>query len=51
VFDASKPDGSPRKLMDVSRLEQLGWTAGTQLKEGLASTYRWFLKHQDDFRK
>ena len=51
VFDATKPDGAPRKLMDISRLERLGWKAGTQLKEGLESTYRWFLEHQEDFRK
>jgi GDP-L-fucose synthase len=43
VWDRSKPDGTPRKLQDVSRLEQLGWKARTPLQEGLASTYRWFL--------
>jgi GDP-L-fucose synthase len=43
VWDRSKPDGTPRKLQDVSRLEQLGWKARTPLPEGLASTYRWFL--------
>ncbi|MBF0282136.1 MAG: GDP-L-fucose synthase [Zetaproteobacteria bacterium] len=51
VFDATKPDGAPRKLMDVSRLEKLGWKAGTGLKDGLATTYQWFLDHQEDFRK
>ncbi len=50
VFDASKPDGPPRKLMDVSRLERLGWKAGIDLKSGLENTYEWFLLHQDDFR-
>ncbi len=49
-FDASKPDGAPRKLMDVSRLERLGWKAKTGLESGLTETYRWFLQHQDDFR-
>jgi len=49
-FDASKPDGTPRKLMDVSRLERLGWKAKTSLTEGLQKTYQWFLKHQNDFR-
>jgi len=51
AFDATKPDGTPRKLLDVSRLEKLGWKASTQLKDGLTSTYQWFLKHQNDFRK
>ena len=44
-FDTSKPDGTPRKLLDVSRMKALGWTAGIPLEEGLASTYRWFLSH------
>lgn len=42
-FDTSKPDGSPRKLMDVSRLAAMGWTAPTGLREGFAKTYRWYL--------
>lgn len=50
VFDSSKPDGAPRKLMDVSRLERLGWKASIGLKAGLADAYHWFLAHQDDFR-
>jgi GDP-L-fucose synthase len=50
VFDSSKPDGSPRKLMNVSRLKSLGWQASISLEEGLQSTYQWFLEHQDDFR-
>lgn len=51
VFDASKPDGTARKLMDVSRLERLGWKAAIELKSGLQNTYAWFLTHQDDFRQ
>lgn len=50
VFDATKPDGAPRKLMDVSRLKALGWQAGTSLEQGLADTYQWFLANQDSFR-
>ena len=46
VFDASKPDGTPRKLLDVSRLASLGWKATTSLEDGLRSTYAWFLRHQ-----
>ncbi len=49
-FDASKPDGTPRKLMDVSKLARLGWTASIDLNDGLKSTYEWYLDHQDDFK-
>ncbi|HSW29035.1 MAG TPA: GDP-L-fucose synthase [Longimicrobiales bacterium] len=41
-FDASKPDGTPRKLLDVSRINSLGWRAGIPLREGIESTYRWY---------
>ncbi len=44
VFDTSKPDGMPRKVLDVSRLTGLGWTARTSLAEGLVSTYSWFVE-------
>lgn len=50
VYDSTKPDGTPRKLMDVSRLKAMGWQAKTSLKEGLSSTYAWFLNNQDRFR-
>ena len=50
VFDTSKPDGTPRKLMDVSRLADLGWKASIELEAGLAATYQWFLLNQDSFR-
>ena len=43
VQDASKPDGTPRKLLDVSRLNDLGWTASTSLGDGIATTYQWYL--------
>ena len=44
VFDTTKPDGTPRKLMDVSRLANLGWSHKIALGEGLQKTYDWFLK-------
>ena len=51
VFDASKPDGTPRKLMDVSRLKSLGWQSTIPLKKGLEATYQWFLGNQQKIRK
>ena len=50
VFDASKPDGTPRKLMDVTKLERLGWKASIGLREGLADTYRWFASQHGEVR-
>ena len=50
VFDATKPDGTPRKLLDVSRLHALGWRHEISLEQGLASTYQWFLENQHRFR-
>ena len=50
VFDSSKPDGTPRKLMDVSRLKALGWQATISLEDGLVSTYEWFLKNEGELR-
>lgn len=51
TFDASKPDGAPRKLMNVDTLASLGWSYNIELKDGLASTYQWFLDNQDGFRR
>jgi len=48
--DPTKPDGTLRKLMNVSRLADMGWTARIGLEEGIAETYQWFLAHQDSFR-
>lgn len=45
-FDASKPDGTLRKLMDVSRLRSLGWQAGISLEEGLSDAYQWFVENR-----
>lgn len=51
TFDSTKPDGTPRKLMDVSRLASLGWNYGISLEQGLTTTYEWFLANQANFRK
>jgi GDP-L-fucose synthase len=51
AFDATKPDGAPRKLMDVSRLKDLGWQYSIDLEQGLANSYEWFLDNQDNFRQ
>lgn len=45
IYDTSKPDGTPRKLLDVSRLRSLGWKATTGLREGIAKTYEWYTRH------
>jgi len=50
VFDATKPDGTPRKLMDVSRLKSLGWQASIGLEDGLRDAYRWFVEHHAEAR-
>lgn len=50
VFDTTKPDGSPRKLMDVSRLHAMGWRSSINLDTGLASTYSWFLENESKLR-
>ena len=50
TYDTSKPDGTPRKLLDVSRLNSLGWKAKIGLRDGVASTYQWFLDNAADSR-
>ncbi len=50
VWDSSRPDGTPRKLLDVSRIRSSGWSASIGLADGLRETYRWFLDHQGDYR-
>ena len=50
-FDSSKPDGTPQKLQDVSRMASLGWRAKVPLAEGIDRTYKWFLENIDTFRK
>ncbi len=50
VWDATKPDGAPRKLLEVSRLRQLGWQASITLEDGLRDAYGWYLSHLDEAR-
>lgn len=50
TWDPSKPDGTPRKLLDTRRLDALGWQAKTTLAEGIQASYEWFLAHQGDYR-
>jgi GDP-L-fucose synthase len=51
VFDPSKPDGTPRKLLDVSRLHALGWRHSIELREGIESSYRWYLENLGQARR
>lgn len=50
-WDLSKPDGTPRKLMDVSKMEKAGWKAKIGLEEGIAQTYHWFLKNVENYKE
>lgn len=50
VFDTSKPDGTPRKLLDITKLKSIGWHPKTSLKEGIETTYNWFVTHYDSIR-
>jgi GDP-L-fucose synthase len=50
TFDTSKPDGTPRKLLDVTRLHDLGWKHKIGLRQGIESAYRWYLEHKDAAR-
>ena len=50
-WDTSKPDGTPRKLMDVSRMTEAGWTFNIELEDGIRSTYEWYLEHEDEIKE
>jgi GDP-L-fucose synthase len=50
MWDGTKPDGTPRKLLDVTRLHNLGWRHRISLGEGIESTYQWFLTHRAELR-
>ncbi len=51
IWDASKPDGTPRKLMDISKMHDLGWKHQVNLEEGIAITYNWFLENIESFKE
>jgi GDP-L-fucose synthase len=51
LWDTSKPDGTPRKLMDISKLKKQGWTSKITLSEGILKTYKWFIKNEQNIRK
>lgn len=51
LWDTTKPDGAPQKLLDVSKLAETGWRFGISLDEGLRKTIKWYLRHVDSVRK
>ena len=51
IWDSSKPDGTPRKLMDVSKMKEIGWQYTTELEDGIQKTYQWFLENIDTIKK
>jgi GDP-L-fucose synthase len=51
IWDSSKPDGTPRKLMDVSKMKNIGWSATISLEEGIKATYQWFLENENSFKE
>ena len=51
LWDASKPDGTPRKLMDVSKMKDIGWQYSTELEEGIKKTYQWFLDNIESIKQ
>jgi GDP-L-fucose synthase len=51
IWDSEKPDGTPRKLMDVSKMKKMGWQYSTELKQGIEKTYAWFLENIDGFKQ
>tara|TARA_B110000037_G_C17030527_1_gene469291 strand:+ start:266 stop:1222 length:957 start_codon:yes stop_codon:yes gene_type:complete len=51
VWDTEKPDGTPRKLMDVSKMQNIGWEYSTELQEGIEKTYQWFLENIENIKE
>ena len=51
IWDDTKPDGTPRKLMDISKMHELGWKHQVNLEEGIQKTYTWFLENIENFKE
>ena len=51
IWDSEKPDGTPRKLMDVSKMKDIGWQYSTELEDGIEKTYSWFLENIEKFKE
>ena len=51
IWDSEKPDGTPRKLLDISKMKAMGWEYSTELKDGINKTYQWFLKNINDLKE
>ena len=51
IWDSSKPDGTAKKLMDVSKMKEMGWTYSTDLEEGIEKTYKWFLENINNLKE
>ena len=51
IWDSEKPDGTPRKLMDVTKMRDLGWSYSTELREGIEKTYAWFLENREEVKE
>ena len=51
IWDISKPDGTPKKLMDVSKMKKFGWQYSTELEDGIEKTYKWFLENINNFKE
>jgi GDP-L-fucose synthase len=51
IWDSSKPDGTPRKLMDISKMHSLGWKHNVVLEEGIKKTYSWFLENIEEIKE
>lgn len=51
IWDTSKPDGTPRKVMEVSKLKNLGWSPKISLEQGIEETYQWFLENREKIKE